>query len=66
MVKHNTIKLSFPSLSQLWAFAEEVKVTTMEIFEKEKILNCACKEEDVKLAQEKYEATIIESISVLG
>ena len=55
--KSKTI-LIFTSLSQLWSFAQAIKVNSLEIITSTKTLICDCSGVDVEIAQEKYGAKI--------
>jgi hypothetical protein len=55
------ITFLFPSMRQLWDFAQAVKVNSIEVISATCTLICDCEEVDVQLATEKYGATIRES-----
>ena len=50
--------LIFPSLKQLWDFAQEIEVKSMEIKTASRELICDCNEVSVKLASEKFGAKL--------
>lgn len=55
-----SVVLQFPTIHQLWAFAQAIHVTSMEIQTAGKILICDCHGTDIELAQEKYGAKLLQ------
>ena len=52
------VHLVFPNLQNLWSFAQEIHVTSMQIITGTKTLICDCKDLDIELAKEKYKARV--------
>lgn len=61
-MKH-TVTLVFPSLFQLWAFAQSIRATSMMINTSHKSLICDCRAMDIELAEEKYSARLLAPVS---
>lgn len=53
------VKLSFPGMTSLLDFVEEIKVTTIEFNRKESTLICKCTAQESLLAQVKYKAKLV-------
>lgn len=59
-MKHNQqTYLVFPTLYNLWQFAQAINVRSMEINTARRLLICPCKEADVTLAKEAYGASLL-------
>ena len=52
------VTLIFPSLPQLWNFAQAIRASSIEIISATSTLTCDCNDEDIKLAKEKYGAIV--------
>ena len=58
------VTLIFPSLRQLWDFAQAIHANSIEIISTTCTLICDCKEADIQLAKEKYGAVVRDTTSV--
>ena len=58
----NEIVLIFPDLYQMWAFAQTLTNTTLQINSQHRMLICNCTEEDIALAINKYQAIVKDKI----
>ena len=52
------VTLVFPTLHQLWDFAQAIRANTTEINSTTRTLICDCNDEDITLAKEKYGAVV--------